>query len=300
MSDIDTTDAPAAASAASLPPAEPTAEAAAPRPAFIPEKFWDGAAGRIRIEELARSYRALERRLGRGGEPPTAAPVATPLLGAQDPAEVGPEPGSVARGMDPHSTESTETGGREEATASVPPDGDADGMDISVPATPEDYAVEVSHPWLERDAGIDGLLHAAGFNNAQAQLVYDLAAERVVPVIEAMAREYERRLGQSRLAAHFGGHERFEALARQVRAWGERHLPQPLFETLAATPDGIVALHHMMRAGEPRFLAGERAASGPSQSELETLVRDPRYWRDHEPDLVKRVEEGFRRLYPGD
>jgi hypothetical protein len=28
-------------------------------------------------------------------------------------------------------------------------------------------------------------------------------------------------------------------------------------------------------------------------------VRDPRYWRDHQPDLVKRVEEGFRRLYPG-
>ena len=85
-----------------------------------------------------------------------------------------------------------------------------------------------------------------------------------------------------------------------MRAWGERHLPAPLFATLAASPDGIAALHHLMRAGEPRLVAGERPAAGPTQGELDALVRDPRYWRDHEPDLVKRVEEGFRRLYPGD
>jgi len=145
-----------------------------------------------------------------------------------------------------------------------------------------------------------GLHDAAGFNQAQAQLVYDLAAERVIPVLESLARDYECRLGQARMEAHFGGPERFTAIARQVRAWGERHLPKPLFETLTQSPDGIVALHHMMRAGEPRFLAGDKPAAGPSQGELETLVRDPRYWRDHDAELVHRVEEGFRRLYPGE
>jgi hypothetical protein len=163
----------------------------------------------------------------------------------------------------------------------------------------EGYALRVSHPWLERDAEIDGLLHAAGFNQAQAQLVYDLAAERVVPAIAGMAAEYEKKMAQGRLEAHFGGPERFAAIARQVKAWGQRHLPPTLFETLSSTPDGIAALHHMMRAGEPRFLAGDAPAAGPTQDELDTLVRDPRYWRDHQPDLVKRVEEGSRRLYPG-
>ena len=174
----------------------------------------------------------------------------------------------------------------------------ADGFNQACVARHDKYQ-RVSHPWLERDTEIDGLLHAAGFNQAQAQLVYDLAAERVVPVIASMAAEYEKKLAQGRLEAHFGGAERFAAIARQVKSWGQRHLPPELFETLAATPDGIAALHHMMRAGEPRFLAGDAPAQGPSQDELDTLVRDPRYWRDHQPDLVKRVEEGFRRLYPG-
>jgi hypothetical protein len=26
------------------------------------------------------------------------------------------------------------------------------------------------------------------------------------------------------------------------------------------------------------------------------MMRDPRYWRTREPDFVKRVTEGFRRL----
>jgi len=61
-----------------------------------------------------------------------------------------------------------------------------------------------------------------------------------------------------------------------VKGWAERHLPKPLYESLAATPDGIVALHHMMRAGEPRFAVNEAPAAGPSQSEFDALVRDPR------------------------
>jgi hypothetical protein len=89
---------------------------------------------------------------------------------------------------------------------------------------------------LKRDADVDGLLHAAGFNQTQAQLVYDLAAERVVPVIAGMAAEYEKKMAQGRLEAHFGGPERFAAIARQVKGWGERHLPKPLFETLAPRP----------------------------------------------------------------
>jgi hypothetical protein len=260
---------------------------AAPRPAFIPEKFWDGGAGRVRVEDLAKSYRALEQKLGRIAGMRRAEADGTSPHASEPPRDRVPDSAS------PGAPDGADAAG------TAPDARDADGLDTAVPASPEGYAVRVSHPWLERDAEIDGLLHAAGFNQAQAQLVYDLAAERVVPVIAGMAAEYEKKLAQGRLEAHFGGPERFAAIARQVKAWGERHLPPALFETLAATPDGIAALHHMMRAGEPRFLAGEAPAAGPSQHELDALVRDPRYWRDHEPQLVKRVEEGFRRLYPG-
>jgi hypothetical protein len=79
----------------------------------------------------------------------------------------------------------------------------------------------------------------------------------VVPAIAGMAAEYEKKMAHAKLKAHFGGPERFAAIARQVKGWGQRHLPKPLFETLSASPDGIAALHHMMRAGEPRFLGGD-------------------------------------------
>ncbi len=270
-----------AASSAALSPAS------AARPAFIPEKFWDGAASRVRVEDLAKSYRALEQKLGRMAETRRTEDPGTSPHATETPRDSVPDtaPPSASAPAPPPAVEGKESPG---------------APDTTVPASPDDYSVRVSHPWLERDAEVDGLLHAAGFNQAQAQLVYDLAAERVVPVIAGMAAEYEKKMAQARLEAHFGGSERFAAIARQVKGWGERHLPQPLFETLAATPDGIAALHHMMRAGEPRFVAGEAPAAGPTQDELEALVRDPRYWRDHQPDLVKRVEEGFRRLYPGE
>jgi hypothetical protein len=286
--------APAEASAPSGPMSVAPTAAPPPRPAFIPEKFWDGGAGRVRVEDLAKSYRALEQKLGRMAEMRRAetngtSPHASEPLLPRDPVPDDASPGAPERNA--AEAEAADIGAGEHSGE--------DALDVSVPDSPEGYAVRVSHPWLERDAEIDGLLHAAGFNQAQAQLVYDLAAERVVPAIAGMAAEYEKKMAQGRLEAHFGGPERFAAIARQVKAWGQRHLPPALFETLAATPDGIAALHHMMRAGEPRFLAGDAPAAGPTQDELDTLVRDPRYWRDHQPDLVKRVEEGFRRLYPG-
>jgi hypothetical protein len=290
MSEFERTDHTAPALYAELPH-----EAAPQRPAFIPEKFWDAAAGRVRWEDLAKSYRALERRLGRGA-PQEAAPSPT----AEDHLREAMAPEHDRLGIEAMPPDGAD-GPREDGIVEegVPEDGTPEDGTKAVPASPADYAVRVSHPWLERDADLDGMMHAAGFNHGQAQLVYDLAAERVVPVVEAMAKEFERRLAEAKLEAHFGGPERYATLARQVRAWGERNLPRALFEQLAASPDGIVALHQMMRAGEPRFISGDAPQAGPNQGELDAMVRDPRYWRDHDPQLVRRIEDGFRRLYPG-
>jgi hypothetical protein len=30
---------------------------------------------------------------------------------------------------------------------------------------------------------------------------------------------------------------------------------------------------------------------------LNQLMRDPRYWRDHDPAFVNRVTDGYRKLY---
>jgi len=33
------------------------------------------------------------------------------------------------------------------------------------------------------------------------------------------------------------------------------------------------------------------------EKELRHLLQSPKYWRDQDPETVKRVEEGFKRLY---
>lgn len=33
------------------------------------------------------------------------------------------------------------------------------------------------------------------------------------------------------------------------------------------------------------------------EEELKTLMKDPKYWKKQDPETVKRVEEGFKRLY---
>lgn len=33
------------------------------------------------------------------------------------------------------------------------------------------------------------------------------------------------------------------------------------------------------------------------EQELRNLMQDPRYWKLQDPEMVKRVEDGFKRLY---
>ena len=37
-----------------------------------------------------------------------------------------------------------------------------------------------------------------------------------------------------------------------------------------------------------------------SETELKQMMRDPRYWRDNDPEWITKVREGFKKLYPGD
>ncbi|WP_027285768.1 capsid assembly protein [Rubritepida flocculans] len=168
-----------------------------------------------------------------------------------------------------------------------------------IPDSPEDYQIEVRHALTSPDLEVNRRLYEAGFSRQQVQLVYDLAAERLLPLIAEAAQQFEADRQMEKLRARYGGEERFRRLAQQLSAWGRANLPPPVFEALSTTEEGVVALERMMRGKEPELTREAAPPPAEDEGELRKLMRDPRYWRSREPELVRRVTEGFRRLAGG-
>ena len=170
---------------------------------------------------------------------------------------------------------------------------------LGVPPSPEQYQIEARHELVATDSAINAKLHEAGFSQQQAQLVYDLAADHLLPLLDQAMGEIATKREAERLASHFGGNAPWRATAKQIRTWGQANLAPEVYETLAASYDGVLALHQMMQAREPAVLneAGS-PRSDADEADLARMMRDPRYWRDRDPAVVAQVTEGFRRLYP--
>ena len=163
---------------------------------------------------------------------------------------------------------------------------------------PVPYRINAPHPAVAQDPQLDDRLRAAGFSEPQAQLVYDLAAERLLPLIGDVLGEIEARRQTDRLERQFGGADSWSQTARQLKGWADAHLTPEVAATLAGSFEGVLALHQMMRASEPELLAGaEEPAAELSEDALVEMMRDPRYWRRRDPDFVARVTAGFKKLY---
>ncbi len=258
--------------------------AAGPATPSAPAKFLDPETGELRVEALMKSYTELERRMGAG---------AHLNRGVADPASALPD------GPDPDDAGDPTAGTDDDPAGDADPDEtDADAHSDAVPDSPEDYRIDSDHPWLGNDAELNGILHENGFTQDQAQLVYDIAHEYVLPLLDRMAGEIAGLRGERQLREVFPGDD-WEARAEQTRQWGASALPEDLYGTLAATPAGVAAMHRMMQHGEPGFL-NRTGPAGPAadEAELRSLMNDPRYWRDHDPSVIAKVRDGFQRLYP--
>ncbi|MCS6890078.1 MAG: hypothetical protein RMK64_11190 [Rhodovarius sp.] len=169
---------------------------------------------------------------------------------------------------------------------------------LDIPDSPDGY--DITPPeGLGIDPEVNERLHRAGFSRAQVQLVYDLAAERLLPLIVEAAQQFEAERQIERLKQHFGGEERFRRIARQISAWGRQNLPAAVFEALSTTYEGVLAMERMMQGSEPAIAREAEIPPPESEEELRRMMRDPRYWRSREPEFVRRVTEGFRRLVGG-
>ena len=169
----------------------------------------------------------------------------------------------------------------------------------TMPDKPENYQLELKNPLVQADPEINKLLFEHGFTNKQAQLVYDLAVEKVLPVLEQVGQELNQDKELAALEQAFGGAEQFNQIAHQIATWGEKHLAPNVFETLSQSKDGILTMYHMMTQNtEFPLIQGKGLASAiDDEATLKKLMQSPKYWRDQDPELIKRVENGFKRLY---
>lgn len=169
-----------------------------------------------------------------------------------------------------------------------------------VPEGPDKYEIKLAGDTLTIDPQLNAKLHAGGFSQEQAQLVYQLAEENLQPLVMEMAAHMQSHQHIESLAQEFGGEEKWRDISRQLSAWGQKNLADDVFEALASSPEGIRTLYKMMNRDEPDLLDGGASASdGPlTEERLKAVMRDPRYWRDRNPEIVARVQKGFERLYP--
>ncbi|NQU61015.1 MAG: hypothetical protein HQ512_07780 [Rhodospirillales bacterium] len=168
-----------------------------------------------------------------------------------------------------------------------------------VPEDPNGYDIKVEDELFTSDPDINAKLHSAGFSQEQAQTVYDLASEHMLPMVSEVAAEFHAQAQIDRLAQKFGGEDKWRETAAQLKSWGQANYPDEVFRALSSTYEGVLTMQKMMGSNEPGLIDGAGAATeSVSEKGLQQMMQDPRYWRDHDPAIVARVRDGFKRLFP--
>ncbi len=182
------------------------------------------------------------------------------------------------------------------------------------PQSPDQYAMpEVALP---EDMAVDGdflqefveTAHALGLNEDQAAGLYGWFIPRVVSLDQERGRfaeesrqnEFEVLRGQ-----HMGRtSDVLERALQAARAIGGDALVQALDETGAGDRASVISAFARLAplVLEGRFRNNGAESESPlDRSQLETMMRDPRYHDplERDPQWVRRIEDGFRALCPG-
>lgn len=174
------------------------------------------------------------------------------------------------------------------------------GSQTGAPKSPDEYCVDCSHGLFDSDPEVNKRLHEKGFTNEQAQAVYDLAAEKMVPAINALAYDVKAERELEKLINHFGGADKWKEVARQLLAFGQKNMPADVLDNLSSSYEGVLALYRMMQSQEPSLKKEvDTVETSADEQELQSMMRDPKYWKDKDPAFIAKVTEGFKNIYGG-
>lgn len=136
-----------------------------------------------------------------------------------------------------------------------------------------------------------------GLTKNQVEKIYDVANEFLSPVISDLFSVQNESRAINELKNFFGGTEKMNDALHAINLFGERFLPCDAFEALCATPQGIQSVYKMMLSMEPDVKTDSSSSENLSDSDLRRMMRDPKYWRDGDAEYIRKIENGFKKLY---
>ncbi len=237
---------------------------AADCPSWLPEKFFKS--GITNVEALAKSYTFLEKRLSQSASAKEQA--SSDLLQSQNEGEAVEN--TTAENVDKNQQQNTCS----------------------------DYEIDLGSSSLTRDSEFEKVLQDNDFNNLQAQTVYDLANEYISPLVEQIS-DLNLKVIEGQLENEFGGREAWQNTKSSIYNWGCANLPKETMDTLSTTVQGVKTLHKLMEGSlEHKFSSGGDIEISLTAVSLRKMMDNPKYWRDKDPEYIKRVQAGFKQLYP--
>ncbi len=164
---------------------------------------------------------------------------------------------------------------------------------IGVPNAADEYPKND----LFDDENLRAKFFEIGLTSSQVTKIYDIAQEFLSPVITDLFAQQNEAAAISELKNFFGGTDKMNEAIKQINAFGEKFLPRDAFDALCATPQGIQGIYRMMQSMEPDVQTADGADVNLSDNDLRRMMRNPKYWRDHDVEYVRKIENGFKKLY---
>lgn len=164
---------------------------------------------------------------------------------------------------------------------------------IGVPSSASEYPTNE----LYDDEMLRQKFFDLGLTCNQVSEIYNIANEFLSPLISEIFSVQDESNAITQLQNFFGGNEKMQHALREINTFGERFLPHDAFAELCSTPQGIQSIYKMMQSMEPNVHTENSASDNLTDSDLRRMMRDPKYWRDNDVEYIRKIENGFKKLY---
>lgn len=164
---------------------------------------------------------------------------------------------------------------------------------IGVPENADAYPM---NPLFD-DADLRAQFFEIGLTSSQVEKIYKIAEQYLSPVLSELFIAQNETNEISELKNFFGSEEKMKEALRAINSFGEKYLPREAFDALCSSAQGIQSVYRMMQSMEPSVQTDENISQNLTDDELRRMMRDPKYWRDQDPEYVRKIENGFKKLY---